>query len=253
MGIFLKGGIVVAKSNPLEDIKIDIESKYNLAVAELAAEITFQIQAAYETVVQSFYEDYTPRWYDRTYSTYEASDHAEDPFKTTPIEGGFNAGINVDPSFITGKPYRADTAWVFDRTFGQGIHGYFRWEMRQWGQNRWRTTNLKYVMSKKKKEHFKKFLLSSIKNSPHLYKGLKQQRFVYTSAQNINMKGQDAYYWDTIGESEKQVVEITSNSLGGFRSHTTPQKMMDRTFKQLTTKRRMNTMFNDILTSYFSK
>lgn len=251
--IIEKGGIAMPKQDPIEDIRVDIESKFNMAVADMAADLTFQIQSAYETVIQSFYDDYTPRWYQRTYSTYEASDHADDPFKYTPISGGAEAGILVDPSFITGKPYRADTAWVFDRTFGKGIHGYFKWEMKQWGQSRWKATNLKYVMSKKKKEHFKKFLLSSMKNSPHLYKGLKQQRFIFTSAYNLNMKGQDAYYWDSIGSSEKKVVEITSNSLGSFLSHTTPQKMMDRTFKQLTTRRRLDAMFNDILTSYFSK
>ena len=220
----------MAKSNPLEDIKIDIESRFNMAIADMASQITEQIETAYETVIQSFYDDYTPRWYDRTFSTYEASDHIDDMFKITPIENGYNAGINIDPSFIKGSPYRADTAWVFDRTFGKGIHGYFKWEMKQWAPQTWKNLNRKYVMSRARKEKLADFLAKSIKHSPRKYKP-RLTAMVYTVG-------------DTKSVQAMQLHQIRS---------TTPQRSMDAAFKQITNKKNMDVLFSSILSGYFSK
>lgn len=220
----------MAKKNPIEDIRIDIENRYNMAIADMASQVTEQIEAAYETVIQSFYDDYTPRWYDRTYSTYEASDHADDIFKTTPIDNGFEAGIKIDPSFINGKPYRADTAWVFDRTFGKGIHGYFKWEMKQWAPQTWKNMNRKYLMSKARKERLADFLKKSIKHSPRKYKP-KLTAMVYA-----------------VGEQKS----VQAVQLHQIRS-TTPHKSMDAAFRQITSKKNMDAMFSTILSSYFSK
>ncbi len=223
------------KQQPLEDIRIEIESKFYAAVADMASTVTYEIESAYESVVQSFYEDYTPRWYRRTFSTYEASDHADDLFKTTPIDDGFEAGINVDPSFITGKPYRADTAWVFDRTFGKGIHGYFKWEMKQWAPQVWKNMNRKYVMSKARKDRLASFLEKSIKHSPR-----KQRKQVTAMIY-------------TAGDSMNGVLPTVQAKMMKSMTSTTPQRNMEFMYKNITRKKNMDVLFSSILTSYFSK
>ena len=220
--------------NPIEDIRIDIENRFNMAVADMASQVTEQIETAYEGIIQSFYDDYTPRWYDRTYSTYEASDHIDDMFKTVPIENGFEAGINVDPSFISGKPYRADTEWVFDRTFGKGIHGYFKWEMKQWAPQTWKNLNKKYMMSKARKERLSSFLEKSLKHSPRKYRRGQITAMVY-SAGDIN---------------STQLSSMKAITTRGYES--TPKKGMDAAFRKITNKKNMDAMFSSILSNYFS-
>jgi len=233
--IIEKGGIVMPKQDPIEDIRVDIESKFNMAVADMAAQMTYQIESAYKSIIQSFYEDYTPRWYQRTFSTYEASDHEDDPFKYTPISGGAEAGIHVDPSFITGKPYRADTAWVFDRTFGKGIHGYFKWEMKQWAPQTWKNMNRKYVMSSARKERLANFLAKSIKHSPRKFRRGQITAMVY-STKDVNTA---------------QLSSMKAITTRGYES--TPKKGMDAAFKKLTNKKTMDEMFSSIMGAYFSK
>ncbi len=110
-------------NNSLYDIKKDIKKRYMRALDNLAEELSFEIENAYETIIERFYNDYSPISYNRTYSTYLASDSFENPFSYTQMGNTYFSGINIDPSFINGKPYRADTGWVFERTFEKGIHG----------------------------------------------------------------------------------------------------------------------------------
>lgn len=118
-----EGVWILGKDQGLNSMLRDIEKKYNIALKELAEEITYQIENSYETVIDKFYEDYSPRYYDRTYSTYIGSDHYDDMFNFQQLGDTYLAGINVSSSNIPGSPYRADTDWVFDRTFYGGIHG----------------------------------------------------------------------------------------------------------------------------------
>lgn len=223
------------KQDPIEDIRIDIEARFNMAIADMATLMTYQIESAYQSIIQSFYDDYTPRWYQRTYSTYEASDHADDPFKYTPFEGGAEAGISVDPSFITGKPYRADTAWVFDRTFGKGIHGYFKWEMKQWASHTWKSMNRKYVMSSARKERLADFLTKSIKNSPRKFRRGQVAAMAYFSG----------------GAGSTVLTSMKAYTTRGYE--VPPKKVMDDTFSKMTKKKNMDAMFSSIMEGYFSK
>lgn len=103
------------------------------AIPNIAYDIIFNIQSKYEDCVDAFYEDYTPFVYNRLYNTYRASSASEnmaslDLFnytisnnkKNTRIT--INAGINVDYSRL-GEPYVDDAAYVFTRTWEEGIHG----------------------------------------------------------------------------------------------------------------------------------
>ena len=58
-----KGCIIMAKNMTLDEFIADVERKFNMALADMAAETTFAIEYAYETVIQSFYNEYTPTSY----------------------------------------------------------------------------------------------------------------------------------------------------------------------------------------------
>lgn len=112
----------------------DITTKYNKAVKEFAEEVLYEIETAYENVIDKFYADYTPDYYDRTYSTYLGSSGYEDtnnPYNLWNIGDSWFAGINVSSSNIPGHPYKAYKGWVFDRTFFKGIHGIARADLRK--------------------------------------------------------------------------------------------------------------------------
>lgn len=84
----------------------------------------------YRSVILDFYKDYPkPHSYNRTLETQNANIIRENNYdykKTfrfvnpTTIEFKFSVGTE----FIKGKPYRADTDWVFNRTYFEGIHGW---------------------------------------------------------------------------------------------------------------------------------
>lgn len=134
------------KEDPMEMIRADIEKKFNSAVKEMAEEMNFQIESAYESVIQKFYDEYTPRSYERTYSTYLGSDKYDNLFGFTPVDDGYEVGVRVGDENIPGNPYRAEKDWVFRRTFEEGIHGYFKVEYQQWYADRVK----KHKWSKKK-------------------------------------------------------------------------------------------------------
>ena len=112
----------------------NIEKKFkkiaNKIVHEMAYDIFFEIESAYERIVDKFYDDYAPKYYNRTYSIYKAS-NAYESFsigvnhkgKTGSIDG-YEIGIRVSSDNISGNPYSEDKETVFDRTFVHGIHGF---------------------------------------------------------------------------------------------------------------------------------
>lgn len=113
------------KKYNLTSIK-DLEKLYNDAVEEMAEEVLFQIESEYESNIDRFYNDYSPLYYDRTYSTYMGSSGGNSLFSPQNfkiVDNGYVVGINVDPSNIIGNPYHADKDWVFKRTYLKGIHG----------------------------------------------------------------------------------------------------------------------------------
>ncbi len=103
-----------------------IKKKLKKAAELTMREISFQIEAAYESVIEDFYNNYLPKWYDRTYSTFLASNRWDDPFYVHQDGDTIIGGIKVSSNFISGNPYRAQKGWVFHRTFDLGIHGFDR-------------------------------------------------------------------------------------------------------------------------------
>lgn len=110
-----------------EKIIKDIKKKYNKALQDFAEDVALNIEKAYESAIDAFYADYNPLWYDRTYSSYMGSSAGTfgifDPMNFQQGDNSYTVGTTISPEFIHGKPYRADTDWVFERTFVKGIHG----------------------------------------------------------------------------------------------------------------------------------
>ena len=180
--------------DPLEVIKADIEQKYDKALHEMASEMTFQIEKAYETAISKFYNEYTPKVYDRTGSTLKASDRWDDIFgydvKGDIFETGINVGAENIP-FIDGHPpYRAPkgTAWVFQRTYEEGIHGYFKVEAQDSIKKIMRT----HVLSKRRKHKYASIIESAppLKSKPEkimekLFKRISSDKYMNTISKEI--------------------------------------------------------------------
>lgn len=242
--------------DPVQAMKAEIEQKFNMALASMAAEMTWRIESAYESVVQSFYDEYTPKYYDRTYSTYLASDKYNDPFGFTPLSDGYESGIGIDHENIPGNPYRADKHWVFTRTFAEGIHGYFRREAMDWYKN----YKKRHYMSKKKQARMKKFFSGMTTHAPKKYKGISGATIKMTAAINTNQHRKDyqmgasysfdSSYWDSFDNAEMQQVIFRTSSRGW--GSTTPQAMMNKTYKKLVSKDELKKMSDSILSKYFS-
>lgn len=99
----------------------------------------------YEKIISDFYKDYTPDYYVRTYTTYQAGLNITTPSarisnprariksKTTETSNGFCKTIKVmvssefmQPKRTRSNQYRQPVDEVFDRTFNKGIHGVSR-------------------------------------------------------------------------------------------------------------------------------
>ena len=105
---------------------LNIKEKFNKVAEKFAQEVLWAIENQYESVIDVFYADYNPLYYYRTYSTYLASSGYKQlysPENYMSFDNYYNVGISIDSQKIPGNPYRADTDWVFNRTFEKGIHG----------------------------------------------------------------------------------------------------------------------------------
>lgn len=118
----------MGNTNPLRAIKRQVHKKILNAAPTIAYEIAFEIQSHYDDCIQLFYKDYDPKFYNRTYNTYYASDGAEDVSKCYQIiDGGdkvtIRAGIQVGWFFMNDWYLHDSPEYVFPRTWELGIHG----------------------------------------------------------------------------------------------------------------------------------
>ena len=94
-------------------------------LSEMTYNILFEIESAYERIIDKFYSDYAPKYYNRTFSIYNASNVFDDYSKgITKTKNGYQIGIHVSSDNISGNPYSESKETVFNRTFVQGIHGF---------------------------------------------------------------------------------------------------------------------------------
>lgn len=116
------GDILASIGQKLEKICQKIAQE---AISNAVNDIAFDIENMYQTVIDQFYNDYSPTKYSRTYSGYEAYiKHIKK------IRNGYECGIIVDGSKIPQGTYSSiynhnpvDSSFVFERTFERGLHG----------------------------------------------------------------------------------------------------------------------------------
>jgi hypothetical protein len=182
-------------------------------------DVLWQIENNYETVIDMFYQHYNPLYYDRTYSTYLASSGYETLYSLqnmNPIEVGYDVGINVDSSNIKDDPYRAETDWVFNRTWRFGIHGQDRGK--RWGS--------------KSEKTFQRVKGWRLRNTYHVDLipgtefGLKQTHVTHRYTGNISI-------------SQSFMTNMTPS----------PKVLMDKWWKKFNTKKNLDSIFAQIMDS----
>lgn len=144
----------------LIDIEKELKKALIPALKQTAVQINGLIEDEFEHAVYAFYQDYEPKYYRRTYSTYYASslyDNDEGLLNPKELsEGLFEAGISVSSDNIPGQPYykkgqhRPDKEWVFKRTYYKGIHGHDVSEKVSFGKNKYWQNYLKATGKKYK-------------------------------------------------------------------------------------------------------
>lgn len=106
------------------------------AVSEAAK----MLAEGYRNAVRDFYGSYSPKYYKRTLSTFQATDAFHGVPKVMFIgDNAFRGGIKVDSSYIPGDPYKYhmfngfmsmghyDKEMVFTGTYFAGSHGGVAW------------------------------------------------------------------------------------------------------------------------------
>ena len=134
----------MAKSKQLTILGKEIKKQFKTALKETTIQLNEVLEYMYENAIEAFYESMTPKYYNRTGSTFYGSDLYDNENKiSNPVIIGneYIAQVTVSPSNIPGQPYykgnqnRPDKNWVFERTYIEGIHGITPAERKAWGKN----------------------------------------------------------------------------------------------------------------------
>lgn len=129
---------VLKKTSKMMDVMLNRAAEY------MKEEFAF----LYASVIVAFYEDYSPRTYERTFSTFTAglegrysdpNSYTANPqprvaVRSIDVGQGREIKMHISSEYI-GSPYRAAADWVFDRTYVEGIHGFSRSDIGWLGDN----------------------------------------------------------------------------------------------------------------------
>lgn len=109
----------------------EVNKKIDLAITAIlkaaAEKMATDCDKEYRKVMSEFYAHYSPHTYVRSRETRFANSMRNGDWKsiTTMLDKNtVQINYQIGSEFIDGSPYRADTSWVFNRTFGEGIHGW---------------------------------------------------------------------------------------------------------------------------------
>ena len=119
--------------DPMKKIYRDMKNRIRSVLPNIADEISDKMVQKYADCVQAFYEHMPESInYDRTFSTFLGSSatcsYEESSSGSMRNQEGetttftVHVNLHVDPSYL-GEPYRDPTDYVFERTWGKGIHG----------------------------------------------------------------------------------------------------------------------------------
>lgn len=123
-----------------EKIIEEINEAVRQGIVEGLKVVAHQLADAYGRAIDRFYDDYNPHVYERTYSTYKASDLSDMWGWNTGSSGyvgesvwfknirrlsknKYYVALNIDYRNIGNNPYNSPLDYVFERTYVKGIHG----------------------------------------------------------------------------------------------------------------------------------
>ena len=242
----------MAKSNDFSNkVLKDIKKKYDKALDEFAQDIALEIEEGYEFAIDSFYADYNPLWYDRTYSSYLGSSAYAlgiyDPANFNVTGDVYTVGTTVSPEYIQGKPYRADTDWVFNRTFVKGIHGINT-------KQGWGLPQKKQFMRIKEKQLKSYTTYTTNPRAKKTKRGYRVDKNVFTTTKKYYSENpSDVFIVQGKRSVMKKYYGASNNVKFGTISNMvpSPKALVSREFRLLTRKKNMKRMFNEILERKF--
>lgn len=120
----------------------------NAALYDTSVQVAKTLESNYKNAVKLFYDSYTPKYYNRTHSLYEASSMYLGQYKKNISKLNNRMGYSVklsvsskNVSNYTKDKHRADYDWIYERAMAEGIHGFTPGENLEWGADptlRWK-------------------------------------------------------------------------------------------------------------------
>ena len=173
----------------------------------------------------------------------------------------------MDSKYIPGNPYRADKDWVFDRTFIEGIHGMrpgFQWdEKKKRYKNQYIESQKRYYKNLEKKKDTDWFgdilkelkgekVTKKVKQDKADYKWIRKHMSWYVKNQGTvkfvekSKKLKKQYSknedWRNLFKYEEHLKKI-AKGYGKFKAGNSPKKRMDREFKKIKKRSRLDDLF----------
>ena len=243
----------MAKEKDFSEL-LQLKTVLYAAAEEMATEVLWQIEHNYESVIDKFYADYDPLYYDRTYSTYLASSGYDNLYSSRNLifmTNTYDVGININGRRIPGNPYRADKDWVFNRTFDKGIHGINT--RHGWGktgkekflriddQEKQRTYKVKQIVERRKRSKGK----NGKKRSDYIFKVKKHT----TETRYYGDNPTESYITSSKYYTMKKMYSNNASVKIGLMSNMVPapKSLMNIWWRDFTTKRNLDKIWLSIL------
>ena len=134
----------------LTDLEDKVVTSAKKAFNRFSKDIADGLYECYASAIDYFYSGYSPKYYHRTYSLYEAAStynfkkNQKSILRSFKSNGnpGYLITMEIDPKYIQGDPYNRQgqtndsnrTEWVFDRAFYNIIHGFTDKENTKWAR-----------------------------------------------------------------------------------------------------------------------
>lgn len=99
-----------------EGLAAAVEAIIVSRLANVAEQIADDAKDEYDSVIDTFYGEYSPSRYARNYDMYNASERVSESFGK-----GIRAGVKLNPGALS--PNHDSSEYVYSGAFGMGIHG----------------------------------------------------------------------------------------------------------------------------------
>lgn len=119
------------------------------ALHDTAIQVAKALEIRYKNAVKLFYQSYTPEYYNRSESLFEASSMYLGQYEKNikKINDGYQVKLTVSSDNVSSyskDKHRADYDWIYERSMAYGIHGFTSEENNNWSLNpesKWKKLN----------------------------------------------------------------------------------------------------------------